>query len=79
MDVEWLPIATAPTDGAFSFLARGERVTFGCYEQKKPAGWLSWDGGFTRREPPTHWAHCPFQGWYKLRDWTAKQGYPAPP
>jgi hypothetical protein len=59
---EWLPIATALLDERLKILRRGKRVTCGHWAAKRgssPAQWVSWDGGFPVKEPPTHWQPMP--------------------
>ncbi len=61
----WLPIESAPKDAEELLLARGKRVTSGNYwreteqDRGEPDRWLSWDGGFTEEEPPTHFQPLP--------------------
>jgi hypothetical protein len=72
----WQRVTPAQMDATFLFLARGTRVTFGKYAMDKPKGWCSWDGGFSKKEPPTHWINAPKQDWNELRAWVDKHGLP---
>lgn len=80
MGVKWSDdMESAPLVDTFLFLARGPRVTFGKWEDTPPRGWSSWDGGFPRKNPPTHWAPAPVQDWHGLRDWVNANGMPKGP
>lgn len=65
MSDDWQLIATAPKEWLAAdskraiILRRGDRVTAGSWAEAPRAGWISWDGGFSRREPPTHWMPLP--------------------
>lgn len=59
----WQPIETAPKDEKLKILCRGTRVTCGNWAERKGRNtvsqWVSWDGGFKVKEPPTHWMPLP--------------------
>lgn len=81
-DAQWMLIETAPRDGTFVYLARGERVTFGqlnMSDTTKNPGWLSWDGGFSKTKPPTYWSPAEYQDWGRMSAQTKMSGFPAPP
>jgi len=69
----WEPIETAPKDASEIILRRGDRVTSGNWFEETDyfdaqrgemtefpdPHWMTWDGGFTEEEPPTHWMPLP--------------------
>ncbi len=60
--ITWQAISSStPRKGHMILLTRGERVTVGeiYLDATGKKIVVSWDGGFTKKEPPTEWAELP--------------------